>query len=60
MANLADKKEIIYGAGGWIDINTNNKVKVYYTEKSLDKINKNDKEKLKDIIKESNLMCENN
>ena len=60
MANLADRKEGIFSAGGWIDINENDKVKVYYTEKSLDKINKNDKEKLKDIIKKSNLMCENN
>ena len=59
MANLSDGKERIFGAGGYFNIDPNDNIKVYYTEQSLDSIDKEDKESIKQVIKESDLMCKN-
>lgn len=59
MANLSDGKEKIFGAGGYFNIDPNDNIKVYYTEQSLDSIDKEDKESIKQVIKESDLMCKN-
>lgn len=56
MANLLDGKKVNFGYNHILDIQSDN-IKVYYTDSSLNKINKANEKELKKIIKNSYLMC---
>lgn len=56
MANLLDGKKVNFGYNQILDIQSDN-IKVYYTDSSLNKINKANEIELKKIIKNSYLMC---
>ena len=57
MARLLEGKEVQYASRHILDIE-NEKIKVYYTDSSINTIQKADEESLKNIIKNSYLMCE--
>lgn len=57
MARLLDGKEVQYGSRHTLDIESEN-VTVYYTNSSIGEVEKADEEVLKNIIKNSYLMCE--
>lgn len=64
MARLLDNEKVIFSSYYELNIkedlkNKNNKVKVYYTEETLNKIKNYNEEELKRIIKKSHLMCKN-
>ena len=59
MARLLEGKKVQFGSHHKLDINNEN-IKVYYTNSSINEIEKADKETLKKIIKNSYLMCERN
>lgn len=58
LAQLLDDKELSFESRYTIDL-TNDKVKVYYTDKSISEINKSNEQELEKIIEESHLMCNN-
>lgn len=59
MAKLLDGKEIIFGHFYNLEL-YNKKVKVYYTDERINKLKKiKDKDEIKEIIKDSYLMCQN-
>lgn len=58
MARLLEGKDIQFGSVSILDI-TNSKIKVYYTNESIDKIKNANEIELKKIIKNSYLMCNN-
>ena len=59
MAKLLNGEEIIYGAFHYLELD-NKKVKVYYTDERINKLERmKDKDKIKEIIKNSYLMCKN-
>lgn len=57
MARLLDGKEVQFGSYDMIE-NMDTNVEVYYTDKSIKKIEKSSDKELKKIIKNSYLMCE--
>ena len=59
MARLLEGKEVQYGYRHTLDIKNEN-IKVYYTDWSIKEVEKADAETLKNIIKNSYLMCERN
>ena len=59
MASLLDDNKILYGSRLILDVDNEN-IKVYYTDSSIDKVEKANGDELKNIIKESYLMCKNN
>ena len=59
MAKLLAGEEIIYGSFHNIELD-NKKVKVYYTDERINKLKRiKDKDEVKEIIKNSYLMCQN-
>ena len=59
MAKLLNDEEIIYGSFHYLELD-NKKVKVYYTDERISKLERiNDKDEIKEIIKNSYLMCQN-
>ena len=59
MARLLEGKEVQFGYHHTLDIENEN-IKVYYTERSINAVEKADDETLKNIMKNSYLMCERN
>jgi len=59
MARLLEGKEVQFGYRHTLDIENEN-IKVYYTDSSINAVEKADEESLKNIIKNSYLMCERN
>ena len=59
MARLLEGKEVQFGYRHTLDIENEN-IKVYYTDNSINAVEKADEESLKNIIKNSYLMCERN
>lgn len=58
MARLLENEEVPFGYKEILDI-TDNNIKVYYTDYSIQKIKKANEKELRDIIKKSYLMCSN-
>ena len=59
MAKLLDGKDIIFQSFHYLELD-NKKVKVYYTDERINKIKRiKDKDEIKEIIKNSYLMCQN-
>lgn len=56
MARLLDNKDVLFGYGEWLDINSKN-IEVYYTDEKIKKIEKMTEKELQDLIKNSYLMC---
>lgn len=57
MARLLEEKEVQFGSRHTLDIENEN-IKVYYTDSSINTVEKADEESLKNIMKNSYLMCE--
>lgn len=59
MANLLEGKEVTFQGFHKLELD-NKKVKVYYTDERINKLKRiKDKDEIKEIIKNSYLMCQN-
>lgn len=58
MVRLLENEEVPFGYKEILDV-TDNNIKVYYTDYSIQKIKKANEKELRDIIKKSYLMCSN-